>query len=130
MVTDETVLCMMMKHDISSFDSTGENILEDHSSSEEDIKLEGDKDCFQASNESFSDFEVELETTGNEKENQRAQRLIWRDNREFKLETKPKTKREKKQRTSQRRRQKHRAQTKKIQGNKGMNLIETKEVWE
>ena len=84
-MTDKKVPYMRVKHEISSFESTGENVIEDHSGSEEETKLEEDNDCYNASGESFSDFEVDLDTKGNENENQGAQRLIWRDGREFKL---------------------------------------------
>ena len=84
---------MRVKHEISSFDSIGENILEDHSSSEEETKLEGGDDCYNASNESFSGSDMDLKTMENLNQNSWAQQLISRDGREFNLETKLETKR-------------------------------------
>jgi hypothetical protein len=76
-VTDDTVTCMRVKHEISSFDSTGENNLEDHSGSEGETKLEGDNESYSASDESFSGSDMDLKTHGNKHEKSEDQRLIW-----------------------------------------------------
>ena len=72
-------MSITVERSVKTFDTTWENILEDHLGLEEEINLKGDKECYKAYDESFSDSEVDLETKGNENENQRAQRLIWRD---------------------------------------------------
>ena len=88
---------MRLKREISSFDSTEKNILEDQSDSEEEKKLEGDNMSYSSSDESFSGSDMDLETMENKTQNSRAQRLIWQDGQEINLETKPETKREEKQ---------------------------------
>ena len=121
---------MRFKREISSFDSTEKNILEDQSGLEEEMKLEGDNESYSTSDESFSRLDMDLETMENKNENSRAQRLIWQDRRVFNLETKPETKRGENQQKSCKRRRAQRMQTKQVQVYKDANLVETKDEWE
>ena len=76
---------MRLKRETSSFDSIEEHILEDQSRAEEETKLEMDNESYNASDESFSGSDMDLKTMENNYQNSRAQRLIWRDGREFNI---------------------------------------------
>ena len=68
---------MLVKEEISSFDSNGEKTLKNQTDSEREMKLDKDIGFYHASDESFSKSKVDFETNRNENENVRAKRLIW-----------------------------------------------------
>ena len=93
------------------------------------MKKDEDNVFYHASNESFSKSEVDFEINETKNENTRAKRLIWWDDREFKLETKPRRTREEKQWAS-RRRWKHKTLKKQDQFSQDAVLIKTEQVEE
>ena len=126
---DETAPCMRIKREISSFASTAELTGADHSDLKEGTKSERENENYSALDEDFFESEGNLETLENTS-NSRAQKLIWRDGREFQVQTKLGNKTKNNHKMNRKKKRKPRTRPKRTDNDRETINTEDMDRWE